>query len=892
MSNKKIPTVPAAVVAALGMVALLGVTQLLAADAPPTVSLQTPADGSTSTQTNVAFTCQGTDDVGLTEAQLWYGRNVVATKQFRQDGSVAGATDDAQITADTPTTNTGAAVSVKVDGLSPHSHVLLKYPNLFGSANEQVPPGAEIQSAQLTVNCFNAGNTISAYRLLEDWVESEATWNQRQSSVAWGNVGADGAVSRDTAGISWSCATVGLKTFDLTSMVQQWSSGAPNYGIVIVETGQDGVEWYSSENTTVANRPLLTVQYQALEGWGNQQTQPVSGASAAATFNAALQDLSEYIWNCQFTDTTSQTSFAPANFTLAVNTAWTPPAAPDPNLKVAFFGDQGLNANSRAVLQLVEDEGAHMVLQLGDFDYADNPAAWDQQTTDILGADFPYFAVIGNHDLTQWTGYQQKLSERLARVTGATCTVNLGVQAACRYRGLHFLTVAPGVTGSGHDLYLRDQLAGDNSIWSICAWHKNQRLIQVGDKADETGWGVYEECRKGGGLVATAHEHSYERTHLLSSFQTQTIASTASTLVLEKNKSLAFVSGMGGQSIRPQSLSGAWWASIYTSTQGATYGALFCTFNVDGDPGKADCYFKNINGQVVDQFELRSATENYGNRSPIAAAGADLTVNDADNSGAEAVSVNGSTSYDLDGTISTYEWREGTTVLGTAATLAADLAVGTHTLVLTVTDNAGATDTDTVVITVTPYQPPTITKQFRQGIGTAGTTDDAQLTADQPNNNSGAATFVKVDGLSPHSHAVIKYPDVFGTGADQVPLGAQIVSATLTVNCYNAGNTLTAYRLLEDWTETHATWNRRTNGVNWGNPGADGTISRDTAGINWDCLTIGVKTFDLTAIVQQWSAGVPNFGVVVRETGNDGVEWYSSEHTTLTNRPLLTVTYR
>lgn len=892
MLNKHVRTLAAALATAAGMAALLGVTQLLAADAPPAVTLQTPADGTTSTLTDVVFTCQATDDVGLTEAQLWYGKNVIATKQFRQDGSASGTTDDTQITADTPTTNAGSALSVKVDGLSPHSHVLLKYPNLFGAAPEQIPLAAQIQSAQLTVNCFNAGNTMTAYRLLEDWDEAQATWTQRAIGVAWGNAGADGAISRDAAGISWSCATVGVKTFDLTPIVQQWSSGAPNFGIVVVETGQDGVEFYSSENATTSNRPLLTVQYQALEGWGPQQVQPVSGTSAVAAFNATLQDQSDYRWNCQFSDTTGQTSFAPANFTLNINTAWTPPAAPDPNLKVAFIGDQGLNTNSRAVLQLVKDEGTQMVLQLGDFDYANNPAAWDQQTTDILGADFPFFAVIGNHDLTQWAGYQQKLSERLSRVPGAACTGNLGVQAACRYRGLHFLTVAPGISGTGHDTYLRDQLAADNSVWSICAWHKNQRLMQVGNKADETGWGVYEECRKGGGLVATAHEHSYERTHLLSNFTAQTIASTASTLVLEKGKSLAFVSGLGGQSIRPQALSGAWWASIYTSTQGATYGALFCTFNVDGDPGKADCYFKNINGQVIDQFELRSAVENYGNHAPIAAAGADVMVNDADNSGTELGSVNSSASYDLDGTIGTYEWREGTTVLGTATLLTTEFSVGAHPLVLTVTDNTGATDTDAVVVTVTPYQPPTITKQFRQGVGTAGTTDDSQLTADTPNTNSGSATFVKVDGLSPHSHAVIKYPDVFGSGIDQVPPGSQIVSATLTVNCYNAGNTLTAYRLLEDWTESQATWNRRTSGVNWGNVGADGAISRDTAGISWSCASAGVKTFDLTSIVQPWSAGASNFGIVVQETGQDGVEWYSSEHTTLTNRPLLTVTYR
>jgi len=63
-----------------------------------------------------------------------------------------------------------------------------------------------------------------------------------------------------------------------------------------------------------------------------------------------------------------------------------------------------------------------------------------------------------------------------------------------------------------------------------------------------------------------------------------------------------FVSGLGGKSVRSQSLSGAWWASIYTSSQGATYGALFGVFNFNGEANKAHFYFKAINGAVPDDF--------------------------------------------------------------------------------------------------------------------------------------------------------------------------------------------------------------------------------------------------------------------------------------------------
>jgi hypothetical protein len=38
--------------------------------------------------------------------------------------------------------------------------------------------------------------------------------------------------------------------------------------------------------------------------------------------------------------------------------------------------------------------------------------------------------------------------------------------------------------------------------------------------------------------------------------------------------------------------------------QGATYGALFIVFNVGGDTTKAQGYFKNIDGDVIDQFDI------------------------------------------------------------------------------------------------------------------------------------------------------------------------------------------------------------------------------------------------------------------------------------------------
>ena len=246
-----------------------------------------------------------------------------------------------------------------------------------------------------------------------------------------------------------------------------------------------------------------------------------------------------------------------------------------------------------------------MVLHQGDFDYENNPDAWDQQINKVLGPSFPYFASIGNHDLEQWPGYQQKLLERLDRVEGATCSGDLGVNSGCSYKGLFIVFSGVGTLGAGHLDFIRDQLASDDSIWRICSWHKNQRLMQTGLKGDAVGWGPYEECRRGGAIIATGHQHSYSRTHLMDNFETQSIASNSNTLKVEKGKSFAFVSGLGGRSIRDQVESLAanpWWAATHNFTDGAKFGALFCTFNDEGVGTRAHCYFKDLDGVVPDDF--------------------------------------------------------------------------------------------------------------------------------------------------------------------------------------------------------------------------------------------------------------------------------------------------
>ncbi len=97
------------------------------------------------------------------------------------------------------------------------------------------------------------------------------------------------------------------------------------------------------------------------------------------------------------------------------------------------------------------------------------------------------------------------------------------------------------------------------------------------------------------------------------------------------------------------------------------------------------------------QFILDIAGVTAG--APVADAGADQTITAPTPDGTTAT-LDGTGSTDADGTIVSYAWSENGTPLGSGATPQVDLSVGMHVITLTVTDNDGLTDTDTVVVDV------------------------------------------------------------------------------------------------------------------------------------------------------------------------------------------------
>ena len=94
------------------------------------------------------------------------------------------------------------------------------------------------------------------------------------------------------------------------------------------------------------------------------------------------------------------------------------------------------------------------------------------------------------------------------------------------------------------------------------------------------------------------------------------------------------------------------------------------------------------------------------NQLPVADAGGDQTMDDIDGDGVETATLNGSGSYDPEGGVLTYEWKEGDIVLDNSVSFSHNFTVGIHEIVLTVMDDNEATDSSTVTVTVNPNQSP------------------------------------------------------------------------------------------------------------------------------------------------------------------------------------------
>jgi hypothetical protein len=188
---------------------------------------------------------------------------------------------------------------------------------------------------------------------------------------------------------------------------------------------------------------------------------------------------------------------------------------------------------------------------------------------------------------------------------------------------------------------------------------------------------------------------------------------------------------------------------------------------------------------------------------------------------------------------------------------------------------------------------------FRQGNAAYAGAKDTYVSQVTTTGSNGVATTLLVDGDADdvaagaqQNQAILRFDGLFGTGAGQIPRGVQIESATLTLMTATTTNgysnePMSAYRMLGSWGE-NSTWDTLGEGVTADGLdailAANGTVVPSVKG--------GTVSFDVTESLAAWLAGAPNFGwAILPGSGSDGWRFYSSDDPTLSNRPLLSVTY-
>ena len=202
-----------------------------------------------------------------------------------QDG-VAGytGTHDTMIRALNANSNYGTLTALEMDG-SPDIASLVAWDV------SAIPVGSTIVSASFELYVTNTTvHSYSVFAMERAWDELGATWNVAGVGRSWASAGANSTSDRNNALLgSITSRNTGTLRVDLNAAgraaVQEWvNDPTSNHGLIFQNyaDASDGLDFRSSETSTVSQRPRLLIAYQAPE----TTDPPVDPQNVAPTANA------------------------------------------------------------------------------------------------------------------------------------------------------------------------------------------------------------------------------------------------------------------------------------------------------------------------------------------------------------------------------------------------------------------------------------------------------------------------------------------------------------------------------------------------------------------------------------------------------------------------------
>ena len=240
-------------------------------------------------------------------------------------------------------------------------------------------------------------------------------------------------------------------------------------------------------------------------------------------------------------------------------------------------------------------------------------------------------------------------------------------------------------------------------------------------------------------------------------------------------------------------------------------------------------------------------------------------------------------SNDSDGTIVSWSWNFGDGNSSSQQSPSHSYsAAGSYSVSLTVTDNEGATNTKTKTVNVSNTTGP-VTVEFQNGLNSYSGNQDTYVAEGRASTNYGNDTEIlsdRDDGSRDELITLLKW-DV-----SSIPTGATVTSAILTLQVHNrTSNVYNFWSMLQSWSESTATWNNTLPESNRGVKVANFTPS-STGEYQIVLNASGI------ALVQSWINGAANNGVTIESGGTrNGIDMRSSEYSSQSQRPKLTITY-
>lgn len=201
---------------------------------------------------------------GLLLAATASAQTTTFTFQHGVAGYLGGA--DTTLRAAEPTVALGNEAEAGVDasdGGQP-AQALLRFGGVFGNGAGQIGSDLVVTQATLTLTITSAGSGIRFFDMLQPWNEATATWASLGDGVQ-----PDGVEAASTpflqigANDGGSNIEEGTLVLDITAALQRQQAGlTPGLGwalLPFLPDGTNGIDFYTREWGTLAERPLLTV---------------------------------------------------------------------------------------------------------------------------------------------------------------------------------------------------------------------------------------------------------------------------------------------------------------------------------------------------------------------------------------------------------------------------------------------------------------------------------------------------------------------------------------------------------------------------------------------------------------------------------------------------------